>query len=168
MHLRGTTGKQLVLQGAVQPCLDEEFEKYFKKIEKYVIRNQERTDKKILLQIGENEGITRVENVRVYEELCRKQRDTIYKYRPNNKCEELMNMKEKFERLSCEEQCTILNEIMWLLRCKPNAANLSLLGGAPQSGVIKINKMLVKCQSVKLKYQSVTGLFEQTVDLLKI
>ena len=168
MHLRGTTGKQLVLQGAVQPCLDEEFEKYFKKIEKYVIRNQERTDKKILLQIGENEGITRVENVRLYEELCRKQRDTIYKYRPNNKCEELMNMKEKFERLSCEEQCTILNEIMWLLRCKPNAANLSLLGGAPQSGVIKINKMLVKCQSVKLKYQSVTGLFEQTVDLLKI
>ena len=168
MHLRGTTGKQLVLQGAVQPCLDEEFEKYFKKIEKYVKRNQERTDKKILLQIGENEGITREENVRLYEELCRKQRDTIYKYRPNNKYKDLMKMQVKFEELSCEEQCVILNEVMWILKCKPNVANLSLMGGSPQTGKIQINKVISGYESVFLKNQSVTGLFEQTVDLLKI
>ncbi len=168
MHLRGTTGKQLVLQGAVQPCLDEEFEKHLKKIEKYIKRNQERTDKKALLQLGESDGITKEKNVKLYEELCRKQRDTIYQYRPNNQYKALVKMRDKFGKLSCEEQCMILNEIMWLLRCKPNAANLSLIGGSPQTGTIKINKIISGCKSAYLKNQSVTGLFEQTVDLLKV
>lgn len=168
MHLRGTTGKQLILQGAVQLCLDGEFELYLKKIEKYIKRNQERTDKKKLLEIGSNDGITKDQNLELYLELCRKQKDTIYKYRPNNQYESLMKVQEKFVKLSCEEQCIILNEILWLLKCKPNAANLSLIGGASQAGKITLNKVITNYDSVIMKNQSVTGLYEQTIDLLKI
>ena len=55
MHLRGTTGQQLTFQGAVQLCLDEGHEKYLKKIEKYIQRNQENKNKD-LLKISEKEG----------------------------------------------------------------------------------------------------------------
>lgn len=168
MHLRGTTGKQLLLQGAVQLCLDEEFEKYFKKVEKYIQRNRERTDKGNLLEIGPKEGITKEQNLSFYLELCRKQKETIYQYRPNNKYKFLMEAKEKFEKLSCEEQCVVLNEILWLLKCKPNVADFSLIGGASRAGVISVNKIVSNYTSVVLKNQSVTGLYEQTIDLLKI
>lgn len=168
MHLRGTTGKQLIFQGAVQLCLDEESEKYLKKIEKYIQRNQERTDKRTLLQIGENEGLTKEQNAMLYLELCRKQKETIYKHRPNNQYESLMKAKERFDDLSCEEQCIVLNEVLWLLKCKPNVANLHLIGGAAQAGRITCNKVISNYQSAVLKTQSVTGLYEQTIDLLKI
>ena len=168
MHLRGTTGKQLVLQGAVQLCLDEEFESYLKKIEKFIQRNQERTDKKSLLKIGENDEITKEQNLRLYLELCRKLKDTIYRYRPNNQYGALIEAQEKFEKISCEEQCIVLNEILWLLRCKPNTANLSLIGGGARAGIICINKIITNCESVIMKNQSVTGLYEQTIDLLKV
>jgi len=168
MHLRGTTGKQLILQGAVQLCLDGEFEFYLKKIEKYIQRNLERTDKKTLLELGANDGITKEENLRLYQELCRKQKDTIYQYRPNNQYKPLLNAQERFEQLSGEEQCIVLNEILWLLKCKPNAANLSLIGGGSRAGTIKLNKIITNCDSVVMKNQSVTGLYEQTINLLKV
>lgn len=168
MHLRGRTGNRLILQGAVQLCLDEEFERYLKKIEKYIQRNLERTDKKKLLEIWPGDGLTKEENLRLYLELCRKQKDTIYKYRPNNQYEFLLKAKERFEKLSCEEQCIVLNEILWLLKCKPNTANLSLIGGAPMAGKILLSKIITNFDSVVMKNQSVTGLYEQTIDLLKI
>lgn len=168
MHLRGTTGKQLIFQGAVQLCMEEEFEKYFKKIEKYILRNKERLDKKELLELGEYDGITREENLKLYIELCRKLKETIYKYRPNNRCEALVEAMEKFEKLSCEEQCIVLNEILWLLKCKPNTANLSLLGESARAGLIQINKIITKFDSVVIKNESVTGLYEQRINLLKI
>ncbi len=130
--------------------------------------NPERPDKKKLLEIGSNDGITKDQNLELYLELCRKQKDTIYKYRPNNQYESLMKAQEKFVKLSCEEQCIILNEILWLLKCKPNAANLSLIGGASQAGKITLNKVITNYDSVIMKNQSVTGLYEQTIDLLKI
>lgn len=169
MHLRGTSGNQLLLQGAVQLCLDEDMEKYVKKVEKYIKRNQERTDKKSLLGLTKTEGITKEENIKLYMELCRKQKNTIYKYRPNNQYDNLMQMQKKFEDISCEEQCIVLNEILWFLRCKPQTkADLTLLGGKKNSGCITANRTISNFDTVLLKNQSVTGLFEQTIDLLNV
>ena len=121
-----------------------------------------------MLEIWPGDGLTKEENLRLYLELCRKQKDTIYKYRPNNQYEFLLKAKERFEKLSCEEQCIVLNEILWLLKCKPNTANLSLIGGAPMAGKILLSKIITNFDSVVMKNQSVTGLYEQTIDLLKI
>lgn len=169
MHLRGTTGKQLLFQGAVQLCLDEKYERYLKRIENYIRRDQEKVDKNSILPITKYDGITKEENIRLYEEFCKKMKNTIYRFRPNNQGDKLMEKEEKFKQLTCEEQCKVLQEILWLLRCKPQTtANLELIGGSANTGKIAISKVISNHESVIMKNQSVTGLFEQTLDLLKI
>lgn len=168
MHLRGTSGKQLVLQGAVQLCLPNEETVYLKKIEKYIQRNTARTDKRDLLSVTDMDAITKQENLSLYDVLCKKQGDTIYRYRPASQYEKLLAEREHFAALTVEEQCIVLNEILHLLQCKPITADLTLIGGSKAAGGIKINKMISKYSSAKLIHQSVTGLFEQEIDLLTL
>ncbi len=168
MHLRGTTGKQLIFQGAVQLCLDDEETKYYKKIEKYLQRNAEYKGKEPL-SINEWDGITKEENERVYQILCNKLEHTIYQYRPNNQCATIVDGKDRFIELSCEDQCFVLDQIMWILRCKAKTtADMRLINGSSQGGRIALNKYISNCEMIKIKNQSVTGLYEQTIDLLKI
>lgn len=171
MHLRGrsTTGKQILLQGAVQLCLDEKYECYLKKLEKYIQRNSERNSTRQSLSITEHDGLTSSENIVLYDEICHKLRDTIYKYRPANPCSTLLNKREKFINLTVENQCMVLNEILHLLQCKPGSvANLLLLDAAKGAGKIQLNNVISKANQAILIHQSVTGLFEQTVDLLAV
>lgn len=168
MHLRGTTGKQLLFQGAVQLCLEEEDVRYLKKLEKYLQRNAEYKGKE-LLPISEWDGITKEQNEHIYQVLCGKLEHTIYKYRPNNQCSTLIAGKKMFTALLCEEQCILLNEVMWIMRCKAKmTADLRMLKGSSQGGKLAINKVISKCEKAIIKNQSITGLYEQTIDLLRI
>lgn len=167
MHLRGTTGKQLSLQGAVQLILSEDYERYLKKIEKYLIRAQSQTGK-TMLEITEHDKITSEQNLWFYDELYRKQKDTLYQYRPANQCNTLDKGRETFISLSCEEQCIVLNEILHLLQCTTQKANLKIIGGSDKAGNIQVNKIINKFNEVKLVNQSITGLFEQEIDLLTL
>lgn len=168
MHLRGTTGKQLVLQGAAQLLLDNEKTAYLKKVEKYIQRNLLRTDKRTLLSLNEYDGITREENEKLFDELCKKQSETIFKYRPANQYKNLVAGKERFLTLTMEQQCIVLNEILHLLQCKPVLADLALVGGSSNAGKACITKMISNCKSARLIHQSVTGIFEQEIDLLTV
>lgn len=168
MHLRGKNERTLLFQGGVQLCLSEEQEWYLKKVEKYVQRNQMRLDKKKLLELSEWDGITIEENERLYQVLYGKLKNTIYQYRANNQCETIEKGYEKFQKLSCEEQCLVLNEILWLMKCKPNTSDLKLIGGSSMTGTLRLNKIISKFDSVILKNQSITGLYEQTIDLLHV
>lgn len=165
MHLRGTTGKQLKFQCGVQLILEEEYEAYLKKIEKYIARNQETTGKK-LPEVTEEDGITEEQNLWLYDALYRKQAETIYRYRPASQCQTMEKGREQFIQLSCEEQCIVLNEILHLLQCKPISADLRKLEGSGLSGGIYVNKNITKCKEATLIHQSVTGLFEQEMELL--
>lgn len=168
MNLRGSTGCQLLLQCAVQLALSLEDTMYLKKIEKYINRNLERTDKKILLKLSDKEGITIEKNISLYDVLLQKQKETIYKYRPASQVENIENGKERFIKLSLENQCIIINEILNLMRCKPIAANLVDIGGAKNAGTLKTNKVISNNESIKIINESVTGLFKNEIDLLKI
>ena len=165
-HLRGTTGKQLILQNGVQLYLNNELELYLKKIEKYLQRNEDQKGKENL-QIGEKDGITKDQNIKLYDELLRKMNDKIYQYRENLK-KDLETRREKFLGLSVEEQCMVINQIFLLFRCIPKTADLRLIGGASHAGGLFISKNISNYKFVALKNQSVTGLFEQTIELLKI
>ncbi|MDU5106304.1 type II CRISPR RNA-guided endonuclease Cas9 [Clostridium sp.] len=168
MNLRGSTGAQLILQCAVQLCIPDNEQTYFKKIEKYINRNTERVDKKRLLEISDAEGITCEENLKIYDLFLEKQKETIYKYRPGSQVKKLEDGRKIFMKLSLEEQCITLNEILNLMRCKPITANLKSIDGAVSAGKIQINKIITNNESVKIINQSITGLFKQEVDLLKI
>ena len=43
-----------------------------------------------------------------------------------------------------------------------------MLGEAQATGIIRKNKIISTCNNVIIVYQSVTGLFRQEIDLLKI
>lgn len=168
MHLKGSTGKQLILQGAVQLCLDDMWMAYMKKIEKYINENAQRKDKSKLLQVNDYMGITREENIELYDVFIGKFSNSIYQYRPANPKEKLIERKEKFAEITIEEQCIVLAEILHLFQCKPVTANLSLIGAPAAMGKVQIGKEISKCKSIKLISQSPTGVFERVIDLQKI
>jgi CRISPR-associated protein Cas9/Csn1, subtype II/NMEMI len=169
MHLRGIGGKNLILQGAVQLCLDDTFYKNYKNIEKYIDKNTSRADKRQNLAIREKyDGISKEENLNLYDELLKKHKDTIYSKRPANQTITLLNGREIFIALTVEEQCIVLGEIISLFICRPVTANLTLIKGSAYSGSVSLKQNLMLRDSVILKNQSSTGLFEQSIDLLKL
>ena len=169
MSLRGTTGTdQLDLQCGVQLKLDLESVTYLKKIEKYLQRNAERGDKNDILPIREWDGITTELNQRIYDVLISKLQNSIYCLRRNNPIEELLKRKDAFIQLSIENQSVILGEIIKITQCKPVTADLSLIGGKKNAGKITVNRNISIYKSVYLVNTSVTGLFEEKVDLLTL
>ncbi|NMA31568.1 MAG: type II CRISPR RNA-guided endonuclease Cas9, partial [Candidatus Methanofastidiosa archaeon] len=169
MNIRGTTGSgQIVMQGAVQLCLDEKYEMYLKKVLKYLDRNANRKDKKTDLPINKYDGITVTENISLYDIFLEKHKNTIYKYRPASQITKLEEGREKFLGLTLEKQCIVLGQILHLFRCKPLTADLRLIGGSKEAGSMKINKKISSYTSAKLIHQSPTGIFEQEMDLLML
>lgn len=54
------------------------------------------------------------------------------------------------------------------LICNSATADLQKIGGSSKCGAAKISKNLSGCESVKLINQSVTGLYEEEIDLLTV
>ena len=168
MHLKGSTGKQLILQGAVQLCLNNENIKYLKKVTKYLEYNAQRRDKRTLLEVREVTGINKEENIQLYDVFVDKLSNTIYQYRPANPKDNLIKGREKFIELGLAEQCVVLGEVLHLFQCKPLTSDLTLIGGSPNTGTIKITKTISNCNVVKLLSQSIAGVKVREINLLII
>ena len=168
MHVKGSTGKQLILQGAVQLCLNNENIKYLKKVTKYLEYNAQRRDKRTLLEVREVTGINKEENIQLYDVFVDKLSNTIYQYRPANPKDNLIKGREKFIELGLAEQCVVLGEVLHLFQCKPLTSDLTLIGGSPNTGTIKITKTISNCNVVKLLSQSIAGVKVREINLLII
>lgn len=168
MHLNGSTGKQLILQGAVQLCVSNEDAAYIKKLEKYADDNAKRKDKKELLKIDEYRGITKEQNKVIYEKFLEKLNNGIYTKRPANPVKKLMIAEDKFVDLKLEEQSFVLMQIIILLQCNSREANMSLIECGGRVGTMQVNKNITSCKSAKLINQSPTGLYENVIDLLRV
>lgn len=168
MHLTGHNGKQIEMQVAAQLVVEKEHEKYLKKLSKYLERNRVRRDKKIYLPISQCDGLTKEDNIRIYDMLLKKHEYTIYSRRPANCTKILKDGRDKFIECTIEEECIVLGEILHLFQCKPLIADLTLIGGTSNAGRVRSNKTITNFKSAKLVYQSVTGLYQQEVNLFKI
>lgn len=168
VHIAGHNGKRVEFHVGAQLILDSKYEVYIKKVVKYLEKNKERKDKNTLLKVSEYDKVTKDENIKVYDELYRKHKDTIYAKRAAGCIKTLENGRDKFLELSIEEQCVVIGEILHIFQCKPITANLTLIGGVGAGGRMQCNKNVYSYESVKIVYQSVTGLYEQVIDLLKI
>lgn len=165
MHLRGIGGKQISFQGAVQLYLDYEQEKYLKRIEKFIDRKK--INDKLLIK--EADGITKEKNIKLFEMLLEKLEFSIYKNRPNNQIKLLKESIIKFKELGIEQQVLVLDEILWLFRCKAKTTmNIKCLGGSEGSGNLTKNQKFIKKEKVYIVHQSVTGIFEKKVDIFEI
>ena len=168
MHLKGSSGKQLKLQGAVQLCLNKEKVPYLKKVTKYLEDNAKRRDKRTLLEVSTFSGINNEDNIVLYDLFIDKLSNTIYQYRPVNPIENLIKRRDRFIELDLAEQCFVLGEVLHLFQCKPLSADLRLIGASQSTGEIVVWKKINNCSSVKLVSQSVTGIKERVMDLLSI
>ena len=165
MHLSGRTSNQLIFKGANQLCLPEDAEVYIKKVIKYINRVKASN---ITINIIESDNITKEENIKIYNLLMHKLKNTVYKVKLSSQADFLEKNKESFEKLSIEEQCKLLNQILCLFQCNSLSANFSVLNGGKSSGIIKISKNISEKSSLKLINQSASGIFEKEIDLSKI
>ncbi|MEA4966603.1 MAG: type II CRISPR RNA-guided endonuclease Cas9, partial [Bacteroidaceae bacterium] len=166
MHLKGTTGNQLLMQNAVQLIVNKDTNDYIKKIEKYLDRHNARRDKKSIEIISEFDGISKEKNEVLYKEFLLKLKETIYKRRTNNQCENLINKEEKFKYLSVEEQCLVLNEIIHIFQCNVVLSNLTMINLSKSAGVLLNNKFISNSKAVFMIDQSISGLFQKKTNLL--
>lgn len=157
------TGKSLnQITGSVDSelVLGMKAEVYLKKIFKVVSKKD--------YIINAFDKITREENIATYKMLLAKHKTSAYKNRPSAQIKTLEKGMDKFIGLSLEEQCIVIAEIIKLFVCKPITSNLVLIGGSSNAGKCVFNKAISNANSAILYNQSITGLFEQKVDLLKL
>lgn len=168
MHISSKSGggSQYVCKPAMQLVLGASNERYVKYISKYL---EKCSEWRRIKEISQFDHITAEENIELYDLLIDKLLNTIFKVKFERLGNILKDKKTVFENLSVYEQCVVLMEILKILHANVLTGDLSLLGEAKKSGKSYISNSIVvsnKIKSFKLIHQSVTGLFEQEVELL--
>lgn len=163
-HITGRSENRLLVRSAVQLCIDEDVYNYSKKIYKYLDRNKEA--KKILL-INQFDSISKEENMKLYDTLSYKLTKTIYINQKNSQGTKLIEARELFHNLCIEEQCIVLGQLFQLTKCANLGADLKLIGGSSASGKMLIGKNFSLLDEVLIIHQSITGLYERKINLLR-
>lgn len=165
MHLSSKSGggAQLVYKPAIQLVLSENDEKYIRNITKYLSQYSNR-------KINEYDHISAEENVEIYNKLVNKLTATIFKVKFGDLGNKLLNKTELFNDLDIEKQCYVIAEILKIVHANVMSGDLTYLGEAKKSGITTTNSKISEIKnitSVNLINQSVTGLYEQKIELLK-
>ncbi|MBO5287516.1 MAG: type II CRISPR RNA-guided endonuclease Cas9 [Clostridia bacterium] len=155
-NLRGRSMDSLVLSHAIQLVVDSKKEKYIKNALKY-IEDCKKAKKEVTP--SQSNPITKDENLKVYDYFIEKIKNTIYKSILKNIGEYLENNRERYSKLSLLEQCELLKDALKGFQC--NAALPSF------SSAIRKPKRLSSNKEAFLINQSVTGIYETKIDLLK-
>ncbi len=162
--LRGKTNDSLTICNANQLILDLDMTVYLKKVMAYLSK---RNKNKNMLVSEEYDKVNNKQNMVLYDMLVNKLLSQPYSTFStlNKQAYFLTSRRELFERLSVEEQCVILGEVLHLLQCISKSANLELLQGGKNVGVLTCNKAISPNDNVLLITQSPTGYYRNTVDL---
>lgn len=162
MHISSKTGERLGYKSGMQLVLSYEQEKYVRNITKYLSQNKDRP-------LNKYDGISVDENVELFLALVDKMRNTLLGQRFGDMGTKIVDKTERFASLAPEKQCVVIFEIIKMLHNNVVMGDLSLIGLAKNSGAIFVNSKLTKIggvSSIKLIHQSITGLFEQQIELL--
>ena len=161
MWLSGRTGKQLVFKGANQLILSQEDSAVLKKVQKFISRRKQ--DK--MIQIYDSDELSEDNLCHLYDTFLEKLRSTVYGRRLQAQEKTLSEKRDAFVALRKEEKCIILNEILHLFQCQSGSANLKLIGGPVNAGILLLNSDITKCQDICIINQSPAGIYEQIMDL---
>lgn len=162
LYLTGRSGNQLFVSNAVELSMSYEEAVYIKKIKEF--SDSGKLDEEWL----EKNEITKERNEILYDIFVKKFTSSIYAKRPNPVGEKLVKGQEKFENLSIEDQIYVLLQILQLSKLSNMGADLTKLKESKKTGVMTLNKKINEKEHFELIHQSPTGLFEQTVDLLRV
>lgn len=158
MRIRGVDSKNVIWKNGIQPVFVKQ-ERLIRNIEKYLDKNQdydvsERFDK-----------MTDDELIELYDDVVTKLLIT-YAKRPSNQGKLMKEDRENFAALTLKEKAILLNSALNMLRCDiETKADLSAVGGSKNAGAMAVNKNTVGKNKLILVNQSVTGLYENRVEL---
>lgn len=158
MRIRGANEKNILLKNNLQPIFGRH-EETVRRIEKYVEKNQEfEVDEKF-------DGLNEANLTDLYDDITEKLCGP-YVERPSNQGEYLMENREKFLNISLKEKAKLLAQMIKLVRCdNETKADLTSIGASKSAGVISVNKNTLGGKRLILINQSVTGLFENRIEL---
>lgn len=162
-YLGGRTGNQIILSSAVQFKMSMDNALYLKKIEKAINTGyfeEKDSDKEVI--------ITKERNIEFYEFIQNKLLTTIMKNRKNNIVTIMQSGKDKYAEMDIPSQCEIILGIVNWVNGSSGVVNLIKVGGKNNSGICKISKKINTLKEVLLINMSVTGMYEQRIDLLNI
>ena len=162
MHISRKTGNRLGYKSGMQLVLSYAQEKYVRNITKYLSQNANRP-------LNKYDGISAEENIVLFNTLVDKMNHSILSLRFGDMGAKIADEQNVFFELSKEKQCIVLSEILKMLHANVLAGDLSQIKLAKNSGVLVSNSKLSEIKgvtSVKLIHQSITGLFEQQIELL--
>ena len=164
MSVTGISGNSVTANPAVQLVLGQDKEAYLKKV--FKVASKYSLNKDYISTKWDN--VTVEKNIMIYDVLVEKHRTVAYSNRPATQIKVLEVGRAKFEQLSLAEQCAVLAQVVQLFTCNPNLADITLIKGSKSAGRVRFNKVISNAKSAVLYNQSITGLFEQKIDLLKL
>lgn len=168
MHISSKSGGgvTIVYKPAMQLVIDPIHEIYAKKIVNYLNKCTEIRKEKV---ITERDGISLEKNLALYDALCDKLNNSVLKVKFANMALILASKKDLFENLTLKEQCEVIMQVLNILHNNVRSGDLSLLGESKKSGIVTTNSKILppkNISSFKIINQSITGLFEQEIELI--
>lgn len=168
MHIssKDSGGTQLSMKPATQLVLSSEQEKAIKRIAEYLNKCAELNTVK---EVTKYDGINKEDNENLYYAILDKLTNTTYKVKFSNIAKTMEEGSSLFKELTLYNQCKVIMQLLVIIHANVRMGDLSLIGGVANAGKIRINSKLYPSKttkSFKIIHQSVTGLFEQEIELM--
>ena len=164
LNITGRSADQILYKHFYQLAVDKGYEQYIKNIDKYIARCSAANTE---LPIRIYDGISKDGNVELFDWFCEKLKTKVYYALFANMLTDMENNRDKFCSFSELEQCKLLMEILKAFKCDRQCPSFKALNGKGTVGIVRNNKKLSGMESAYIVNQSVTGLYEIKVDLLK-
>ncbi len=169
MHISSKSGggRTLVYKPAMQLVLDPKFERYIKKISRYL---EKCVELKLDKPVTEFDGITVEENIELYDAVSDKLNNTVLNVKFETIANIMSNGKSQFDNLPIKKQCEVIMQILAIVHCNVRTGDLTSIGGASKSGLVTTSAKIAPSktiQSYKIVHQSITGLYEKEIELIK-
>ncbi len=165
---KNSGGKGMICKPAIPLIVSADDESYLKKISNCVSKSNEYGNN---YKVTSNDGLSAEKNIEIYDMLCDKLNNSIYSVKFASTAKVLCDNKDKFINLDIVDQCNIINQILTIFSNSVASGNLEKIGGKSKSGIVTISTSITKkskYKSFKIINQSVTGLFENEIDLLTL
>jgi CRISPR-associated endonuclease Csn1 len=135
---------------------------YFKAVESYVEKRKRNSN---LLYSPDYDKVTEQKNVELYDALCAKAAKKPFSNMPGLPTDVLRTGRKKFIKLTLDEQCQCLIQLMGIFKTgRASGCNLVAIGGASTAArlrkTVKLSPWAKDCKSVCIIDSSASGLFE--------
>ena len=160
--ITGKTGGLITFDSCIPLILEDDIVLRIKKIEKFLERKKQ--DKNLLVD-EKHDGISKEGNLEVYDALLEKSKLPLFMKRPACQTQLFIKKRETFTLLGIEEQCVLISNMLSYFGMNTGKADLTLIGGAPGAGILKLNSKIKPGSRVVIYDSSITGLFTKAEEI---